>query len=61
VIDFTENKRVQRHQLGRGNRPMLASEQGTMMAKVCLYLYVLLFGIAFLLEAPAELAVAIGP
>ena len=32
-----------------------------MMAKVCLYLYVVLAGFAFLLQRPAELALAIGP
>ena len=32
-----------------------------MMAKVCLYLYVVLAGFAFLLQRPAELALTISP
>jgi hypothetical protein len=61
VISFTASKRLQRHQLGWGHRPMLATERRAMMAKVCLYLYIVLAGCALLLQQPAELALAIGP
>ena len=61
MITFTANRPLRRHQSVRAEHSMLAMEQGTMMAKVCLYLYVVLFGLAFLLQRPTELALAIGP
>ena len=32
-----------------------------MLARIVVYLYVVLMGMAFLLEQPAEIAIAIGP
>ena len=57
---LTAKKPSQRHQSGQGGRPMPGKGQGAMMARVLIYLYIVLVGITFLLERPMDL-IAIAP